>query len=340
MGAIKGFIRIIQKMLLNKDIEKNRGELYLAKNYPMSMLVDAGAFKRYKNSELYCPTSSNYIFNANGEFLGNPKYFENAEESNYLVLTRENPKTFLSSVAVYDLNGDCVVPHDCYCYVYMAKDYAILTMPMDKEYVGSRAWREEKSTDKETFLTSTGKTLLETLGGSFSQPRVLVVGKDKIINTRYLSVEPLDIPQYNVAQLENNTIWIGQTENKEEITFKFDKRMRLLETYRLPYFSHEEEIFFATKLISKGIFYLDTEGKRRVNLRTGEYVDLMTLKKTKLSKAERFAELKQEDIQQDAILAVDDVVISLPQNATFEESSEIPPIADDEIGEYDPSLDV
>lgn len=334
-----GVIRIIQKMLLNKDINKNKSAIYLAKNYPMLMLVEKGAFKRYKNSNLYHSTSSNEIFSANGEFLGLPKYFENDAESKYLILTKENPKSYLSSVAVYDSNGDCVVPHDCYCYVYMAKDYAILTMPMDKEYVGSRAWREEKSTDAETFLTSTGKTLLETLGGSYYQPKALIVAKDRIINTRYLSVEPLNIPQYDVETLENNTIWIGQTSNKEEITFKLDKRLYLTETYRLPYFSHEDDIFFADEK-KNAVYYLNTEDKTRINLRTGERLKLTNLKREKLSKKERFAEPEQEKAKQDAILAFGDVVISLPQDATFEENStEIPPISEDEIGEYDPSLD-
>lgn len=335
-----GIIKKLQYRLLKRDIRKNKSYSYLANKYPMSMLVEVGEFVRYKNSELYYPHFTNSLYSVDGEFLGYHKSFENGEESKYLVLSRENSKTFLTSVAVYDMNGDCVVPHDCYTDVHMAKDYAILTRPMERNYVGERVNREEKATDETIIMSSTGKTLKETLGGSLIEPKALIVSKDKIINTKYLSVEPLDIPQYNVAVLENNTIWIGQTENKEEITFKLNKRLHITETYRLPYFSHEEEIFFASSLISKGIFYLDTEGKRRVNLRTGEYVDLMTLKKTKLSKAERFAELEQENVQQDAILAVDDVVISLPQNATFEESTEIPQLSEDEFGDYDPSLDV
>ena len=236
------------------------------------------------------------------------------------------------------MNGDCVVPHDCYNNVYLAKDYAILTMPMEKYYAGIRVRRDLKSIDETTTISATGKTLEETLGGSLLEPRVLIVSKDKIINTKYLSVEPLDIPQYNVSTLENNTIWIGQTENKEEITFKLDKRLHITETYRLPYFSHEDDIFFAEEK-KNAVYFLNTEDKTRINLRTGERVNLLNLKKEKLSKKQRFAQPEKENAQQDAILAFDDTVISLPQDATFEESTEIPPISEDEIGEYDPSLD-
>ena len=333
-----GLIKKLQYRLLKRDIKKCKPSIYLANKYPMSMLVEVCVFRRYKNSELYTTTFSNGVFGANGEFLGIPHYLESQEESEYLILSKENPKTFISSVAVYDMNGDCVVPHDCYTYVYMAKDYAILTRPMEREYVGERVNREEKSIDEETVFSSTGKTLLETLGGSYFEPRALIVAKDKIINTKYLSVEPLDIPQYNVSTLENNTIWIGQTDNQEEITFKLDKRLHITETYRLPYFSHEEEIFFAEEK-KNAVYFLNTEDKTRINLRTGERVNLLNLKREKLSKKQRFAELEQEVVQQDAVLAVDDVVISLPQNATFEENeTEIPPIADDEIGDYDASL--
>ena len=188
------------------------------------------------------------------------------------------------------------------------------------------------------FRKLTGKTLKETLGGSLLEPRTLIVSKDKIVYTKYLSVEPLDIPQYNVSQLENNTIWIGQTENKEEITFKLDKKMRLSETYRLPYFSHEEEIFFAEEK-RNSIYFLNTDDKTRINLRTGERVNLLNLKREKLSKKQRFAQPEQEVVAQDAILAVDDTVISLPENAKFEESTEIPPLTDDEFGEYNPSIE-
>jgi len=332
-----GIIKKLQYRLLKRDIRKNKSYSYLANKYPMSMLVEVGEFARYKNSELYYPHFTNSLYSVDGEFLGYHKSFENGEEGKYLVLSRENSKTFLTSVAVYDMNGDCVVPHGCYTDVHMAKDYAILSRPMERNYVGERVNREEKETDEAIIMFSTGKTLKETLGGSLVEPKALVVSKDKIINTKYLSVEPLDIPQYNVSTLENNTIWIAQTENKEEITFKLDKRMHITETYRLPYFSHEEEIFFAEEK-KNAVYFLNTEDKTRINLRTGERVNLLNLKREKLSKKQRFAELEQENVQQDAILAVDDVVISLPENATFEENTEIPPLSEDEFGDYDPSL--
>lgn len=314
-----GIIKKLQYRLLKRDIRKNKSYSYLANKYPMSMLVEVGEFARYKNSELYYPHFTNSLYSVDGEFLGYHKSFENGEEGKYLVLSRENSKTFLTSVAVYDMNGDCIVPHGCYTDVHMAKDYAILTRPMERNYVGERVNREERETDEAIIMFSTGKTLKETLGGSLVEPKALVVSKDKIINTKYMSVEPLDIPQYNVSTLENNTIWIAQTENKEEITFKLDKRMHITETYRLPYFSHEEEIFFAEEK-KNAVYFLNTEDKTRINLRTGERVNLLNLKREKLSKKQRFAEPEQQE------------VISLPENATFEEETEI---SQDDILSFD-----
>lgn len=332
-------LKKLQYRLLKRDIKKNKSYSYLANKYPISMLVEVGAFRRYKNSELYCPSSSYNIFNANGECLGYPKFFESGEDGKYLVLSRENSKTFLTSVAVYDMNGDCFVPHDCYHNVYIAKDYVILTMPMEKYYAGERIKRSLKLDDETTVISATGKTLKETLGGSLLKPKALIVSKDKIINTKYLSVEPLDLPQYNVEILENNAIWIGQTEDKEEITFKLDKRLHITETYRLPYFSHEEEIFFAEEK-KNAVYFLNTDDKTRINLRTGERVNLLNLKREKLSKKQRFAEEKQENMQQDAVLSFDNTAISLPQDETLKEDfAIIPPISENEIGEYNPSLE-
>lgn len=326
-----GLLKKLQIRLLKRDIKKNKSNEYLARNYSMSMLVEAGAFVRYKNSELYCPVDSYEIYNSNSELLGSPKFLENGENSEYLILVREDPKTFLTSVAVYNLNGEVIVPHDCYKNVYMAKDYAILTMPMEDFHEGVRVRRSLKPEDETTALPATNKTLKETLGGSLLEPRTLIVSKDKITSTKYLSVEPLDIPQYNKRPLENNTVWIGQTENKEEITFKFDKRLYLTETYRLPYFSHEDDVFFADEE-TNAVYYLNTEDKTRINLRTGEKVSLLNLKRTKLSKAERFAYSKEETKLEEVVDSenVDDVVVV---------ETEIPPFTDDEIGEYNPSSD-
>ena len=118
-----GIIKKLQYRLLKRDIKKNKSAEYLANKYSMSMLVEVGEFHRYKNTELYTAVYSNALYSVNGECLGILHNFENDEESKYLVLTRENSKTFLTSVAVYDLNGDCVVPHDCYKDLFMAKDY-------------------------------------------------------------------------------------------------------------------------------------------------------------------------------------------------------------------------
>lgn len=333
-----GIIKKLQFRLLKRDIKKGKSGKVLTEKYPMSMLVEVGEFHRYKNTELYYHNFNNSLYNVEGEFLGYLNRLGDNENNKYFVLSRENSKTFLTSVAVYDLNGDCIIPHDCYTDLFMAKDYAILTMPMEQYYAGVRIRRDLKSTDEDVIVSATGKTLKETLGGSLLEPKTLIVSKDKIIYTKYLSVEPVDIPQYNVSTLENNTIWIGQTENKEEITFKLDKRLHITETYRLPYFSHEEEIFFAEEK-RNAVYFLNTEDKTRINLRTGERVNLLTLKKEKLSKKQRFAEPEQQEVQQDAVLAIDDVVISLPQNANFEENTEIPPLTDDEFGEYNPSIE-
>ena len=326
-----GILKKLQIRLLKRDIEKNKSYDYLARNYPMSMLVEVGAFVRYKNSELYCPVDSHEIYNSNSELLGSPQFLENVNDSEYLIVLREDSKTFLTSVAVYNLYGDVVVPHDCYKKVYTAKDYAVLTMPMEDFHEGVRVKRSLKPEDETTAISATNKTLKETLGGSLLEPRTLIISKDKITATKYLSVEPLDIPQYCKMPLENNTVWIGQTENKEEITFKFDKRLYLTETYRLPYFSHEDDVFF-TDEETNAVYFLDAENKTRINLRTGEKVNLLNLKRTRLSKNERFAS-SQEEIKNEEVLNLDNF------NDLNEDVSSVPPLSNDEIGEYNPPLD-
>ena len=95
-----GLIKKLQYRLLKRDINKNKSYSYLAKKYPMSMLVEVGEFHRYKNTELYYPNFTNSLYSVDGEFLGYLQSFAKGEESKYLVLSRENRKTFLPSLEV------------------------------------------------------------------------------------------------------------------------------------------------------------------------------------------------------------------------------------------------
>ena len=337
-----GLLRRLQYRLLKRDLKKGRADVYLAKKYPMSILVETNVFMRYNNSELYCPVVSKELYDAKGECLG-VLCFNKLEEGNYFIVCKSdgkfgNVKDTLS-FAVYDSKGKCAVPHNCYSEMFTAKDYAILSLPMDTKYSKGRAFRKEKHQDEEIVMQSTGKSLHDTLGGSYFEPRALIVSKDRIINTEYLSVEPINVDKYDVDELDNNTVWIAQTQDANAVSFKIDKKLRLTETFVLPYYANENEIFFVEE-DKNAIYFLNTNTATRVNLRTGEQVDLSNLKRQKLSKKERFAQFEQRASKSsDEVLAFDDTVISLPKSATFEEGSEIPPVTEEEIGEYNPSVD-
>lgn len=325
-----GLIKNIQAILLKRDIEKGLGYRYLADKYPMSLLIEHKVFERFNNTELYKPQNGNELFSIKGDCLGaiTPFTYKTLEESKYIVVVNENG-VYENSIesqtyAVYDKSGRCVVPHSCYSLGYEAQDYMVLTMPMECQYGEyGREYRIVRSTDEETVFESTGKSLKETLGGSFNMPRALIIARDRIITTQYLSVEPVDVQEY-VEPYDNNIIWIAQKDNNESVTFKFDKRLFITETYRLPYFASSELVFYMDGK-TNAVYFIDGEKKVRINLRTGEQVSLLNLKRTKLSKQERFAVTEEAKAEVDVTetAETDELVETTDSFVDAEETTEV-----------------
>ncbi len=323
-------LKNLQVRLLKRDVLKFKSADLLAKKYPMSLLIQNGIFERVEGTELYrANTAVNDLYNINGEVLGYPCEFGNSESNNYLILAKEDGKfansTSKETYAVYDKMGNCIVPHNCYSNCFVTEDYAILSTAMEGSKDINREGRIQKEGDANLVLSSTPKTLAETLGGSTKNPKALIVSKDSVIATNYLSVQPLRVFG-DMEVYPNNTIWISQNQKEEEITFKLDKNLHITETYRFTLYSHLFEMFFIDGK-TNAVYFLDTENKRRINLRTGACVNLLNLKRSRLSKKERLAELQQEQSLEEV------------REEKNEENTELSVVGDDEIGDYDPSLD-
>ena len=167
----------LQSRLLKRDIAKGKHSDYLAKSYPMSLLLENGEFERFANTEIFRSKSSHYLYDINGNELG--EYISDCHNGKYIIVVgyHEFNKTDSEvSYAVYDREGKCVVPHGCYMNAHVAKDYAILSMPMEAPFA-DRPQRIQKSGDDEIVMPSTGKTLTQTLGGSLTEPRALIITK-------------------------------------------------------------------------------------------------------------------------------------------------------------------
>lgn len=287
-------IKKLQIKLLQKDIAKGKSAEALAKNYPMSLLLQLEVFERFYETKLYKAVNSNEVFDLEGNFIGE-----------YIPLTESDSKYYIikgtgkyiskdhdvkdSSYAIYDTNGDIVVPHGCYTTAYKTKDYMVLTMPMDVMYT-ERIERIPQETDDQV-MESTGKTLKDVIGSTI-QPRTLLVTKDRIIKTKYLSVCPS--PVENAESLANNIVWIAHRGHNDEISLKFDRRMYIIETYSLPYYSYLKKDMFYKDPQTNAVYYLDIEHKTRLNLRTGQRVNLLSLAKTRLAKKDRVMSMMEQ----------------------------------------------
>ena len=296
-----GLLKKLQYRLLERDIAKGKQSEYLADKYPMSMLLEKGVFTRFENTEFYWDGEHKDLYTLSGEYVG--EFCSQYSNDNYIVVEDvadyENTDK-ISSYAIYDKLGKCVVPHGCYPIVYKAKDYIVLTMPMEDETF-DRSYRLSSVDDKTKTMPSTGKSMTETLGGSLKYPKPIILTNDGIINLDYESVCPVPVEAF-VQPYENNIVWIGQKPSNQEVTFKFDKRMYITETYRLPMYTHEYLDLFCTEEGTNYVFLLDMENKKRINLRTGENVNLVNLKRTRLSKAERFKTEETEMVVDEQIV--------------------------------------
>lgn len=298
-------LKKLQIKLLQRDIKKEKSNDYLAKKYPMAMLLSNGVFRRFQNTQLYVPKDSNNLYNINGQSLG--MYFKPGrqfisddynDKNRYIIISNEakykNDET-TASFAIYDTNGECVVPHGCYPFAYQTDGYVVLSMPMEKQFYG-KPERITSEKDDETYMPSTGKSLKETIG-DVKYPRVLIVTNNRIIKTDYTAITPAAETDYFDQPLANNIIWIAQKANNEEVSLKMDKRFYISETYSLPMFSHQDKELIYKDEENGGVYKIEIHNQipRRINLRTGQMVNLITLKKSNLLKKDRVNETKLEE---------------------------------------------
>ena len=295
-------IRKLQARLLQRDIKKGKTEKYLAETYPMTLLLDAEVFEQLTNTQLFRPKGSTEIYDIKGNYLG--LYFrpgmknESQEiESKYLVVENEGNfenSDVKTSYAIYDKNGKCVVPHNCYTNAFQAEDYVILSMPMEDRYYG-KTKRVLEEGDETKVVTSTGKSLAETIG-DIKNPKVLFVAHDKIVVTAYSAIIPAPVETVEMPY-NNNIVWIAQKSDKEEMALKFDKRLYLIETYKLPPFAHQERNLIYKDAKTGNVYKLEVENgtPRRANLRTGQLVNLITFEKSRQTKKDR--EEKAQEVQ-------------------------------------------
>ena len=276
----------LQTKLLERDLLKDKSSDYLAKNYPMSMLLGCGAFERFENSELYRSKKSHVLYNSRGDRLGVSLAETFPACPTETVPACPNGKYIIVSnkekLAVYDKDGKCEVAEGIYPNIFLAKDYVVLTLEMDEPFISRpKIYSEDKD------------RLIEALGGT----KAVIVTNDEIIQTKYMSICPAPISSY-CSPFDNDIVWIAQTENKKEVALKFDKRMYLTETYELPYMSHAVSDLFYEEEGTNHVYKIDTQKMVRINLRTGQVVNLLNLKKSRLSKKERLA---QEEVDANVI---------------------------------------
>lgn len=267
----------LQTKLLERDLLKDKSSDYLAKNYPMSMLLGCGAFERLENSEIYRSKKSHVLYNSIGVCLGVnlAETVPVCPNGKYIIVSNKE------KLAVYDREGKCEITEGMYPNIFLAKDYAVLTLQMDEPFIS-----------RPKIYSGDKDCLIEALGGT----KAVIVTNDEIIQTKYMSICPAPISSY-CSPFDNDIVWIAQTENKKEVALKFDKRMYLTETYELPYMSHTVSDLFYEEEGTNHVYKIDTKKMVRINLRTGQVVNLLNLKKSRLSKKERFAQtIKSQEI--------------------------------------------
>ena len=275
-------IEKLQNKQLDKAIKKGKDSDYLADKFPMLMLLEKGVFERIEDTYIYKPICCNKLYNVGGVLLG--EKVSDDFTGNYIVVKGEGQFENADesiSYAVYDREAKCVVPHGCYAAIYKTDDYTVLTMPMEHP-VGGRVKRIKKEDDQDVYMPATGKIY------NLECPKSLIVAKNRIVNTHYASMVPAPIKEYNEQPLPYNIIWFAQTQNRA-VSVKLDKRLHIIETYSLPYYSYMEPDLFYMNHETNDVYKLNVENQepKRISLRTGKTVNLITMASQRLLKKDR-----------------------------------------------------
>ncbi|MBR1987569.1 MAG: hypothetical protein IKA36_00875, partial [Clostridia bacterium] len=287
----------LQEKLLQRDLKNDKPVEYMVKKYPVSLLVEKGVLKRYKDTAFYCADTHSGVlklaqyynmralYTIGGEMIGEELYRSHAyltkddnNQSKYIIVAGHanfGNTNDTKSYAVYEKDGNCVVPHGCYQEIYMTDSYTILSLP-ERKYGKGNAYIFRKSDDQdERYQKILGNTIC---------PQALIVGDEKIVTTKYSSIFSIRENKNSYTdEYVTNTIWFGQCDNICTKSLKIDKRLAVKETYKLPIYIDKNMIFFDEE--TKAMYYF-TKGPspKRVNLRNGEEVDLLSLKKIEKTK--------------------------------------------------------
>ena len=304
----------LQEKLLQKDLKKDIAVEKMVKKYPISLLIEKGVLTRYKDTAFYCADMDSgvlklaqyydrdAIYTINGEMIG----FEVCKNNSYLNKKQYSSSKFIlvaadakfgntnntRSIAIYEKSGKCVVPHGCYKEVYMTDAYTILSMPETQGNVS--VYRVSKDIDEN------GKKII----GSLTYPQALIVGDNKIITTKYSAIFPLRVDQY-----QTNTIWIAQNRILNTCSIKIDKKFSIRETYKFPTYNIDRKNFIHDDNLNT-VYYLNkNNGLTRVNLRNGEEIDLLSLKKIEKTKETMSMKTSSSQMTESVIYSDDHIVL-------------------------------
>lgn len=285
----------LQEKLLQRDLNKNKTVGELVKKYPVSLLVEKNVLKRYKDTAFYCAdiesgvldycqyTISTQLYTISGENIGK----EVLQTKEYITKQEGAPKYMIirgfakfentereSSYAVYDRNGECVIPHGCYQEAFMTENYTILSMP-EKEEGKDPVCRISNDQDEK---------YMQILGNHIS-PYALIVGENKIITTKYARIFPIRENRFSdTNEYPTNAIWLAQQGLVGAKALKIDKKLSIRETFKFADNYVDRKNFFFDEN-SNAVYYLNNKnGTTRVNLRNGDEVDLLSLKKIEKTK--------------------------------------------------------
>ena len=307
----------LQEKLLQRDLNKNKTVGELVKKYPVSLLVEKGVLKRYKDTAFYCADTKSGVltyyqytmyedgttplYTMSGEKIGKEvlqtkEYITKQEGApKYMIIQGfakfENTESEIS-YAIYDKNGECVVPHGCYQKLMITDRYSVLSMP-------------SRTIDQcVTRISNDQDEKYQKVLGNVNRPRALILGENKIVTTKYSTIFAVrNLREWDTNEYAQNRVWFAQLDNNCTKSIKIDKRLAVKETYTLPEYIDIDKIYFDED--TNAVYYF-TDGKnpKRVNLRNGDEVDLLSLKK--IEKAKTTSNKTESDLLHSSMLFADD----------------------------------
>lgn len=282
----------ISNRILDREIAKGKSLDFFIKKYTITRLEGKKLLTKFENTCFYVPDVKSKVlagrvynpkalYTKEGEYIGNyvfrDKGFLPENENDYSKYVIVEGKAEFqhtnetTSYAVYDKDGKCIIPQGCYQTVYATQDYILLSMKPETKFE-TMALRIPSDQDESCIK----------LIGDVINPRVLIINKETFKRTDFLAIAPAPTYYYNgngVADYENKTIWIAN-KGLRTVSCRIDKSGRIRETAKLDRVNLNGEKSFYFDDNENAVYYIDMHGNRprRTNLKTGEVIDLVTLK--------------------------------------------------------------